>query len=162
MRQHSPSGERIAFPRLADLVIRARAIYSMAADRTIFRAIAMREEWIVAVSEDPHGLDGLITSGTRVLDDPELTLLPAFDDTHNHLILAAQNSMLVPVDRAHNLAEFIELIRQRAAHTPAGAWITTSAAWHEAQRRTSAHPFCPGRSGETFRTENPCGLAWPF
>jgi hypothetical protein len=42
----------------------------MAAGRTIFRAIAIREEWIVAVSEDPHGLDGFITSGTHVVDDP--------------------------------------------------------------------------------------------
>src|SRR5258708_10756247 len=143
MRQNSSSAESIAFPRLADLVIRARAIYSMAADRTIFRAIAMREEWIVAVSEDPHGLDGLISSGTRVLDDPELTLLPAFDDTHNHLILAAHNSLLVPVDRARTLAELIELIRQRAAHTPAGAWITTSAAWHEVNVHEGRLPTAP-------------------
>src|SRR5258708_4265927 len=143
MGQNSSSAESIAFPRLADLVIRARAIYSMAADRTIFRAIAIREEWIVAVSEDPHGLDELITSGTYILDDPELTLLPAFDDTHNHLILAAQNSMLVPVDRARNLAELIELIRQRAAHTPAGAWITTSAAWHEVNVHEERLPTAP-------------------
>lgn len=143
MRQNSSSGERISFPRLADLVIRARAIYSMAADRTIFRAIAIREEWIVAVSEDPHGLDGFITSGTCIVDDPELTLLPAFDDTHNHLILAAQNSMLVPVDRARNLAEFIELIRQRAARTPAGEWIKTSDAWHEVNLQEGRLPTAP-------------------
>jgi len=53
MRQNSSSGTSIPVPRLADLVIRAGAIYSMAEDRTIFRAIAIREEWIVAVSEDP-------------------------------------------------------------------------------------------------------------
>lgn len=143
MRQNSSSGESISFPGLADLVIRARAMYSMAADRAIFRAIAIREEWIVAVSEDPHGLDGLITSRTRVVDDPELTLLPAFDDTHNHFILAAQNSLLVPVDRARTLAELIELIRQRAAHTPAGAWITTSAAWHEVNVQEGRLPTAP-------------------
>src|SRR5258708_2625041 len=143
MGQNSSSAESIAFPRLADLVIRARAIYSMAADRTIFRAIAIREEWIVAVSEDPHGLGELITSGTYILDDPELTLLPAFDDTHNHLILAAHNSLLVPVDRARTLAEFLELIRQRAARTPAGAWITTSAAWHEVNLHEGRLPTAP-------------------
>jgi hypothetical protein len=52
-------------PRLADLVIRAGAIYSMASDRAKLRAVAVRDEWIVAVSSDPHGLDDLITSGTR-------------------------------------------------------------------------------------------------
>jgi len=143
MRQHSSSGASISFPRLADLVIRARAIYSMAADRTIFRAIAIRDEWIVAVSEDPHGLDGLITSGTHLVDDAELTLLPAFDDSHNHFMLAAQNSMLVPVDRARSLAEFLELIRQRAARTPAGAWIKTSDAWHEVNLQEGRLPTAP-------------------
>src|SRR5436305_13849080 len=105
-------------PRLADLLIRAAAIYSMAQDRTVYQAIAIRDEWIVAVSQDPHGLDGLIGAGTHVLDVPDLTLLPAFEDTHNHLMFAAQNMSLVPVDQAHTLAEFIDLIRQRAAQTP--------------------------------------------
>src|SRR5712691_1784005 len=117
--------------RLADLVIRAGAIYSMAQDRKVYRAIAIRDEWIVAVSEDPHGLDGLITAGTHVVDDPGLTIIPAFDDTHNNLFFAAQNMGLVPVDRAHTLDEFNDLIRQRAAQTPPGTWIQTSAAWHE-------------------------------
>lgn len=120
-----------ASPTLADLVIRAGAIYAMTEDRKCFRSLAIRGEWIVAASEDPHGLDSLISAGTRVLDNPELTLLPAVEDTHNHLILAAQNSLLVPVDQAHTLAEMVELIRQRAARTPKGEWIKTSDAWHE-------------------------------
>src|SRR6266705_2115666 len=129
--------------RLADLVIRAGAIYSMAEDRKVYRSIAIRDEWIVAVSEDSHGLDGLITAGTLVVDDPGLTVIPAFDDTHNHLILAAQNMGLVPVDRAHTLAEFIDLIRQRAVQTPPGAWIQTSAAWHEVNLAEGRLPTAP-------------------
>lgn len=83
---HSPHA-----PRLADLLIRAGAIYSMAQHRAVYQAIAIRDEWIVAVSQDPHGLDGLIGADTRVLDAPDLTILPAFEDTHNHLMFAAQN-----------------------------------------------------------------------
>lgn len=143
MNKNSSPGERRSFPRLADLVIRGRAIYSMAADRAIYRALAIRDEWIVAASEDPHGLDGLITSETRIVDDPELTVLPAFDDTHNHFILAAQNSLVVPVDRAHNLAEFIELIRQQAARTPPGEWIKTGDAWHELNLQEERLPTAP-------------------
>jgi predicted amidohydrolase YtcJ len=129
--------------RLADLLIRAGAIYSMTQDRAIYQALAIRDEWIVAVSEDPHGLDGLISADTHVLDAPDVTILPAFEDTHNHLIFAAQNMGLVPVDRAHTLAEFIDLIRQRAAHTPAGAWIQTSAAWHEVNLAEGRLPTAP-------------------
>ena len=147
-------------PRLADLVLRAGAIYSMAEHRAVYRAIAIRDEWIVAVSQDPHGLDSLIMDGTQVLDDPHLTVLPAFYDTHNHLREAVSNLMLVPVEQAHTIAEFVELIRQRAASTPAGMWIQTSNAWHEnnlAERRlptlrdldaaTSDHPVLSRRGG---------------
>src|SRR5258708_3682795 len=131
-------------PRLADLLIQAGAIYSMAGHRAVYQAIAVRDEWIVAVSQDPHGLDGLIGAGTQILDAPDLTILPAFEDTHNHLILAAQNMGLVPVDRAHTLAEFIDLIRQRAAQTPAGTWIQTSAPWPEVNLVEGRLPTAPG------------------
>ena len=120
------------YPRLADTVIRAGRIYSMAADRLVYRAIAIRDEWIVAVSEDAHGLDGLISADTHVVDDAELTLLPALCDTHNHLFELVENIVLVPVDRARSIAEFVELIRQRAAQTPSGQWIRTTNAWNEA------------------------------
>jgi predicted amidohydrolase YtcJ len=62
--------EASATVRLADKIIRAGAIYSMAEDRNVYRSIAIRDEWIVAVSQDPHGLDGLITTGTHVVDKP--------------------------------------------------------------------------------------------
>jgi predicted amidohydrolase YtcJ len=118
-------------------------MYSMAADRSIYRAIALRDEWIVAVSGDPHGLDGLISTGTRVIDEPGLTTLPAFDDTHNHFILAAENLGFVQADQAHSIAELVELIRQRAARTPAGQWIRTSLAWQESNLAERRLPTAP-------------------
>ncbi len=141
MRLHSLP--RDASPILADLVIRAGAIYSMAEDRICFRALAIRDEWIVAASEEPHGLDGLISAETLVLDDPGLTLLPALEDTHNHFLLAAQNCLLVPVNLAHTLAEFVDLIRQQATKTPPGEWIRTSDAWHETNLQEGRLPTAP-------------------
>ncbi len=146
--------------RLADSVIRAGAMYSMAADRSIYQAIALRDEWIVAVSEDPHGLDGLMSADTRVIDEPGLTILPAFDDDHNHFILAAENLGFVQADQAHSIAELVELIRQRAANTPAGQWIRTSTTWDESNlaerclptaveldQATSEHPVWVKKGG---------------
>ncbi len=52
--------------RLADYVIKAGAIYSMAENRAVYGAIALHDEWIVAVSQDPNGLDGLVTASTHV------------------------------------------------------------------------------------------------
>lgn len=129
--------------RLADQVIRAGSIYSMAANRKVYRAIALRDEWIVAVSENPHGLDGLITSGTHVVDESKLTLIPAFFDTHNHFIIAARNMGKVPADQAHSIAELVELIRQQAAHTPSGQWVQTVDAWHESNLAEGRLPTAP-------------------
>jgi predicted amidohydrolase YtcJ len=147
-------------PRLADRVIRARAVYSMADGRAVYRSLAVRDEWIVAASADPHGLDGLISPGTQVIDAPNLTLLPALFDTHLHLLEAVRNFDLVPADRAHSIAELVDLIRQRAAQTPAGQWIQTTNAWNEsalAEHRlptaaeldaaTTAHPVLVRRGG---------------
>jgi predicted amidohydrolase YtcJ len=143
MSQPAPSAATTAFPstpasdtyehqpRLADLVIRAGTIYSMAPDRRVYRALAVRDEWIVAASEEPHDLDGLIGDGTTVVDDPNLTVLPTFIDTHHHFSHAIRNLGLVEADRANSIAELIAMIRQDAATKPAGAWVLTSDEWNE-------------------------------
>jgi hypothetical protein len=65
--------------------------------------MATREDTIIALSEEPHGLDSLVSADTRVVHDPELTLLPVFIDTHNHLLEATQNEGLVRVEKARSL-----------------------------------------------------------
>jgi predicted amidohydrolase YtcJ len=118
----------------ADLVIRAGAIYSMDARRSVYQSIALRGERIAAVSADRTGLDHLIaTPGTRVVDDVSLRLLPAFFDNHNHLGEASQNSLFVEVGDAPTIADFVDRIRQRASTTPAGQWIQTTNNWNQDQ-----------------------------
>lgn len=90
------------------------------------RAVAVHGDRIAAVSADPNGLDYLVSAGTEVHDLPGATVLPAFDDTHTHLISAALGARDVPVHRARNIPEFLDLIRQRAAVTPDGEWIRTT------------------------------------
>jgi predicted amidohydrolase YtcJ len=50
-----------------------------------------------------------------VIDDPGLTVLPACDDTHTHLLFAGRAASDVQVADARNLGEFLDLIRRRAA-----------------------------------------------
>ncbi|MDH6127293.1 hypothetical protein P3T39_004268 [Kitasatospora sp. GP82] len=79
-----------------------------------------------------------MTAGTTVFDLPQSTVLPAFDDTHTHLIFAGHSAHDVPVHQARTIAEFLDLIRQRAATTPEGRWIRTTTNWQElnlAERR---------------------------
>jgi predicted amidohydrolase YtcJ len=119
------------------MVIKADGIYTMAetreADARRFKAMAIRDGRIVALALEPDGTDELIGRGTVVVDDPGLTVLPTCDDTHTHLIGAGAEVNDVQVAGARNLCEFLDLIRSRAAATPAGQWILTASNWHELQ-----------------------------
>ncbi|WP_031227149.1 amidohydrolase [Streptomyces roseochromogenus] len=144
----------------ADLLVRAAAVHTLVPGQEPQRALAVRGDRIAAVSSDPKGLDGWVTARTRVLDVPGATVLPAFDDTHTHLIFAGHSAHDVPVHQARTLAEFLDLIRQRAATTPEGEWIRTTTNWQElhlAERRmptaaeldqaTDRHPVLVKRGG---------------
>ena len=147
----------------ADLIVAASTVHSMAADPRPVTAIAVRGGRIAATAgPDDRGnlLDAWRGQGTVVIDDPGLVVLPAFVDTHNHLMLAAQNILGVPVSQATDIAGLVRLIRERAARTPAGQWIRTAADWHElrlAERRlptaaeldeaTAGHPVLLQRGG---------------
>jgi predicted amidohydrolase YtcJ len=152
----------------ADLIVVATAVHAMASDTAAadagpVAALAVRDGWIAATA-GPDGARGLLTAwrgpGTVVLHDPGLVVLPAFVDTHNHLMLAAQNILGVPVSQAADIPGLVQLIRERAASTPPGQWIRTAADWHElrlAERRlptaaeldeaTTDHPVLLQRGG---------------
>lgn len=151
----------------ADLLIRAAAVHTLVPGRAPQRAVAVRGDRIVALSDDPRGLDSLVGVRTEVLDLPRSTVLPSFDDTHTHLIFAAHGAHDVPVHEARTIAEFLELIRQRAAVTPPGQWIRTTTNWQEldlAERRmptadeldqaTDRHPVLVKRGGHNDVVNN--------
>jgi predicted amidohydrolase YtcJ len=113
-------------------VIRAGAIYTMAQkEARPMRSIAIAGGEVLAVGAAPHDLDGYVGAQTKVIDDPALTVLPGFIDTHTHLMFAAAAVHDVPVGEAKDIAGFVDLIRKRAAVTPKGEWIRTSSAWNE-------------------------------
>ena len=112
-----------------DRLIRAGTVRSMTGE--VYRSIGLRGPQIVAVSADPSGLDDLVGSHTAVVDAGDLTVLPAFADSHEHLIEASRNTLLVPVDTARSVAEFTGLVADAARDATPGKWILTSIAWHE-------------------------------
>jgi len=118
-----------AEPLLLDNLIRAGAIHSMTGET--YRCVGLRGPEIVAVSADLAGLDDLASPGTAVVDAGDLTLLPAFADSHEHLMEASNNTLLVPVDPARSIAEFTGMITAAARDAAPGQWILTSISWHE-------------------------------
>jgi predicted amidohydrolase YtcJ len=152
-------------PRLADLIVKAGRVYSMNPGRDVHVALAIRDGWIVAVSDDRDGLDALASEGTRVVDAPDFTLLPAFFDIHEHLLDSARNLARVRLEDAHSIEELIALIRGRAEQTPAGEWIQTSNGWNESNltegrlptaaeldRASTEHPILAPRGGHVSVT----------
>jgi predicted amidohydrolase YtcJ len=157
-------------PRLADRIVKAGRIYAMDERRATFRSLAVRDGRIVAVSEESDGLDALASSGTSVLDDPELTVLPAFFDVHEHLLDSARNLGRVRLEDARSIAELVALISERAQRTPEGEWVQTSNGWNESNlaegrlptaveldEATSSHPVLAPRGGHVSVT-NTLGL----
>jgi predicted amidohydrolase YtcJ len=147
----------------ADLIVVASTVHSLAADAPPANVLAIRDGRIAATA-GPDGRGDLLAAwrgpATVMIDDPGLVALPAFVDTHNHLMLAAQNILGVPVSQAAGIPGLVGLIRERAARTPPGQWIRTAADWHElrlAERRlptaaeldeaTTDHPVLLQRGG---------------
>jgi predicted amidohydrolase YtcJ len=118
-----------AEPLRLDRLIRARAIHSMTGET--YRSVGLRGADIAAVSADPGGLDDLAGTATNVVDAGDLTVLPAFADSHEHLMEASRNTLLVPVDQARSVSEFTGMVADAARDAAPGAWIVTSMAWHE-------------------------------
>src|SRR6516164_67610 len=116
-------------PLRLDYLIRARAIHSMTGQT--YRSVGLRGPEIVAVSAAPDGLADLAGPGTVAVDAGDLTVLPAFADSHEHLMEASRNTLLVPVDRARSVAEFTAMIAAAARDAAPGGWIVTSIGWHE-------------------------------
>jgi predicted amidohydrolase YtcJ len=157
-------------PRLADLIIKAGRIYAIDERRSTFRSLAVREGRIVAASDEPDGLDALASSETAVLEDPELTVLPAFFDIHEHLLDSARNLGRVRLENARSMAELVAMIAERAQRIPEGEWVQTSNGWNESNlaegrlptadeldQATRTHPVLAPRGGHVSIT-NTLGL----
>ena len=67
------------------------------------KAIGPRDSEIVATSPDWDGLDHLVGPDTVVADAKDLTVMPAFDDAHDHPMEASRNTLFVPVDQGRTI-----------------------------------------------------------
>ena len=125
---------------LADVVFRVGRAYGMTADRGIYQAVAVKDGRITAVGRSRDELDSFIGPGTAVIDDPELVLYPAFNDTHNHQLLAARDLDYVSLEQARSIVELVQALRGAADRTPSGEWVISSRCWHETHLREGRLP----------------------
>ena len=108
----------------ADLIIVARTVHTLAGDAPPVTMLAVRDGKIAATAGP--GDRGELTAawrgpGTVIIDEPGLVVLPAFVDTHNHLMLAGQNILGVPVSQAGDIPRLVGADRRARRADPAGA-----------------------------------------
>src|ERR1700683_2589591 len=125
---------------LADVVFRVGRAYGMTADRDIYQAVAVKDGRIAAVGGARDELESFTGPGPAVIDDPELVLYPASNDTHNHQLLAARDLDYVSLEQARSIDELVRALRGSADRTPSGEWVIFSRRWHEPHRREGRLP----------------------
>ena len=108
---------------MADLVFHNGRVHTMDAERPYATALAIEGDAIVAVGSDEEVL-ARRTPGTRVVDLRQSTVLPGLGDSHCHMVWLGQTQEAVDLGSARSFEEAVELVRERAAATPRGAWIT--------------------------------------
>ncbi|WP_037357664.1 amidohydrolase [Amycolatopsis orientalis] len=102
-------------------IVTARRIVTMAGAEP--PAFAMRGEWVVA-----HGsvadLRGQFPSA-EVHDFGDATVVPGFNDAHQHPTVVAAQSLQVDLSpsRIRSTADLAAALRDRAAATPPGEWV---------------------------------------
>ncbi|WP_436698607.1 amidohydrolase [Nocardioides sp. BYT-33-1] len=146
-----------------DVLLRVGAGHTFDGDGPAVRAVALGNGRIRATSTEPDGLDALTGPGTRVVDDPDLVVLPAFSDTHMHLEWAAADALAVPLADVTSLEQMVGRLAERAVATPPGDWVIGSADWHESglaegrmptvdelDRAAPSHPVVVRRGGHNL------------
>ncbi len=125
-------------PTAVDVLLRTAAVHTFDEDdRQRGTSIALRGSEIVAVGDD---LDALATTGTLVIDDPELVVLPGFYDSHVHQFEENLELRSVPVDRSRSIDELVDTVAQAARDAAPGTWIVTSRNWHESALTNGSRP----------------------
>lgn len=92
-------------------------------------ALACKDGRIVAIGDD-EAVCRLAGASTRQIDLGGRRAIPGINDAHNHMLQVGIKFSRLELEHCSSIAEMIELLRQRAADTPAGEWIIGEG-WNE-------------------------------
>ncbi|MBX7125476.1 MAG: amidohydrolase [Cyclobacteriaceae bacterium] len=105
------------------LILHHGRFHTMDDDNSLAEAIAIRDGRIMAVGSNDEILD-LADGQTRKVDLGGKTVLPGFIDAHSHPgVSGVQHLFSIDCD-LRSIAAIQQAIREKAARTPEGEWIT--------------------------------------
>ena len=106
----------------ADTVLQNGYVYTVDADRSVARAVAITDGRIVYVGSD-DGASGLIGDNTRVVDLQGRMLMPGFQDSHIHPIMAGIEASACDLNGLPGIPEYRSKILDYATNNPDVPWI---------------------------------------
>ena len=92
-------------------------------------AIACKDGRVVAIGDDA-ALRAMASSNTEQIDLQGRTVVPGFNDAHNHMLQVGIKFSRLELENCPSTAEMVEMVRRRAATTPRGEWIIGEG-WNE-------------------------------
>jgi len=113
----------LAGAQAPDIIYFHGHLATMDRSRPAAEAIATRGDRIVAVGSDAEVL-ALAGPNTARVDLQKHFVMPGFNDAHVHLAMGGAAALSVQMEGCRSLAEMQARIREAAAHTPDGEWLT--------------------------------------
>lgn len=107
----------------ADLVLTDGNFYTGVAKAQRASGIAIRGEWIVAVTYSAAELKPWIGPRTRVIDLKNKFAMPGWNDAHVHLASAGYAKLEIDLTGTRSLPELQQRIRERVNDYKPGEWI---------------------------------------
>ncbi|MEU3962718.1 amidohydrolase [Streptomyces buecherae] len=111
----------------ADLILTGGSVLTMDDAFTVAQAVAVTADRVVAVGTDAE-IAALAGPGTRVIDLAGRTVLPGINDSHLHAAAWALTRPPFALDVGHptvrSIHDVTNAVREAAARTPRGQWIT--------------------------------------
>ncbi len=122
----------------AELVLYNGNFHTMDPARPLASAVAIRDDRFVAVGSDDE-MRALLTADGQAVDLAGQTVTPGFIDAHIHFMSYGLSLREIDLANTPSLDIALDRVRQRAAETPAGQWLT-GRGWDQSRWGDGAFP----------------------
>ncbi|MEN9935424.1 MAG: hypothetical protein RLZZ387_2003 [Chloroflexota bacterium] len=112
-----------------DLILYNGRVTTLHPELPAASAVACKDGRIVAVGDDA-AVCALAGPSTEQVDLGGRTVVPGFNDAHNHMLELGLKLSKIQLDDCTSIAEMVERVRERARSTPDGQWIVGEG-WNE-------------------------------
>jgi predicted amidohydrolase YtcJ len=125
----------------ADLIIYNGKVATMAKPGEFKQAVAMKDGIILGTGSSAAVMAAYKSASTQLINADGKTVIPGINDSHMHAVREGLNyNMELRWDGVKTLKRAMEMLKEQAARTPAGAWVKVVGGWNEFQFEEKRQP----------------------